>query len=275
MAQLTTYPQDSRFTSGDILIKDGTGGTKKILASDAAIEFAGLVSAVNHRNIYRGKNLGTAITTAQRAAIQAGTFDDLFIGDYWTLNGHAYEIADMDYWYNCGDTSFTKHHLVIIPRNQMYTATMNATNITDGGYVGSLMYTENLNAAKTQITTDFAELLLTHRNYFTNAVTAGAPSGGAWFDSTVDLMNEPMVYGSFVFAPGGNGVTIPTRYTPDHSQLAIFRLNPLSLHKRESYWLRDVVSAASFADVDSHGNANCLVASTSRGVRPAFAVGLA
>ena len=275
MGKLTTYPAGTRFDSGDILIKDGTGGTKKILASDAASEFAGLVSAINHRNIYRGKNLGTAITAAQQTAIQTGTFDDLFIGDYWTLNGHIYEIADMDYWYNCGDTAFTKHHLVVVPRNKMYDATMNATNTTDGGYVGSLMYTTNLNTAKTQITTDFGALLLSHRQYFTNAVTAGVPSGGAWFDSTVDLMNEPMVYGSHFFGPAGDGVLMPTRYTIDNSQLALFRLNPRAYKNRESIWLRDVVSAAYFALVAYDGDTGYNNASTSFGVRPAFAVGLA
>lgn len=71
---------------------------KTIKASDAAKEFAGLVSDIQHRNVYRGKNLGTAITEAQQAAIHNATFDDLFIGDYWTINGHKYVIADMNYW---------------------------------------------------------------------------------------------------------------------------------------------------------------------------------
>ncbi len=275
MGKLTTYPADTRFTSGDILIKDGSGGTKKILASDAASDFAGMVSAINHRNIYRGKNLGTVITAAQQTAIQSGTFDDLFIGDYWTLNGHVYEIADMNYWYNCGDTAFTKNHLVMVPRNKMYDATMNTTNTTDGGYVGSLMYTANLDTAKSQITTDFGSLILSHRQYFTNAVTNGAPSGGAWFDSTVDLMNEPMVYGSYIFAPGGDGAAIPTRYTIDNSQLALFRLNPRTYKNRETTWLRDVVSASDFAFVGIYGLTACYYASNSVGVRPAFAVGLA
>ena len=72
-------PSDNTDELGDILIKDGTNGTKKITVKDAATEFAGLVSAVNHRNIFRGKNLGSTITDAQKAAIANGTFDDLFI----------------------------------------------------------------------------------------------------------------------------------------------------------------------------------------------------
>ena len=107
--------------------------------ADAAKEFAGLVSAMQHRNVFRGKNLGTSVTAAQKAAIQNGTFDDLFIGDYWVINGVNWTIADMDYWYNCGDTAFTRHHLVIIPGGQLYSAKMNDTNTTEGGYFGSKM----------------------------------------------------------------------------------------------------------------------------------------
>lgn len=273
MAKLTSYPASSRFDSGDIIIKDGTAGTKKIAVKDAASEFSGLVSVENHRNTYRGKNLGNTVTAAQKSAIQNGTFDDLYIGDYWTINGIVYRIADMDYWFNCGDTSFNKHHLVIVPDNILYNAQMNETNITTGGYVGSKMYTENLNQAKTTITAAFGDMLLTHREYLTNAVSNGQPSAGAWFDSNVELMNEIMVYGSHVYAPMNNGTAIPNKYTIDKQQLALFALNPKMVNRRYTYWLRDVVSAASFATVNGNGYTSYDDASNSLGVRPAFPVG--
>ena len=273
MAKLIDYPADTRFNSDDILIKDGSNGTKKILVTDAAVEFAGMVSAINRRNVYRGKNLGTAVTAAQKAAIQAGTFDDLFIGDYWVINGVNWVIADMDYWYNCGDTPFTNHHLVIVPSASLYSAKMNETNTTEGGYVGSLMYRENLNNAKTTISTAFGDMLLTHREYLVNAVTSGYPSAGAWFNSTVELMNEIMVYGSHIYTPAGNGTTIVTRYTINKQQLSLFRLNPRAINNRVSIWLRDVVSSSYFAYVHYDGTATFGNASVSRGVRPAFAIG--
>lgn len=271
--KLTEYSAVTRFDNGDILIKDGTGGTKKILARDAAIDFQGLISVENHRNTYRGKSLGSSISAAQKTAIQNGTFDDLYIGDYWTLSGVVYRIADMDYWYNCGDTQFTKHHLVMVPDNSFYNAQMNETNITTGGYVGSKMYTENLNQAKTTIRTAFGDMLLTRREYLTNAVTDGRPTAGAWFDSNVELMNEIMVYGCHVYAPMGNGVTVPNKYTTCKQQLALFQLNPKMLNRRYTFWLRDVVSAAAFANVASNGNASYYGASYSHGVRPAFPIG--
>ena len=274
MAKLTDYQADSRFTSGDILIKDGMNGTRKITAADAAVEFAGLVSAVNHRNIYRGRSLGSTVTDAQKAAISSGTFDDLFIGDYWTIGGVQWVIADMDYWYNCGDTVFTRHHLVIVPSRNLYNAQMNATNITEGGYVGSLMYTANLETAKNTITAAFGTMVKTHREYLVNAVTAGAPSAGAWFDSTVELMNEPMVYGSYIHTAGSSGITFAWRNTTDKTQLALFALNPMAINNRGYYWLRDVASAAYFACVRPDGIANSWYASSDiLGVRPAFAIG--
>lgn len=273
MSKLTEYPAATRFDANDILIKDGTNGTKKITVANAASEFAGLVSDVNHRNIYRGKNLGTAITAAQKAAISSGTFDDLFIGDYWTIDGVVYRIADMDYWYNCGDTAFAKHHLVMVPDTSMYDAKMNDTNTTEGGYVGSKMYTEGLDNAKATIQAAFGNMLQTHREILINAVTDGHPSGYAWYDSTVELMNEIMVYGCHVYAPAGNGELTPVQYTINKQQLALFQLSPRMVNNRLTYWLRDVVSSAFFARVSYDGSADYSGASSSYGVRPVFAIG--
>lgn len=273
MAKMTEYTAATRFDSGDILIKDGTNGTKKITAADAASEFAGLVSSTQHRNVFRGKSLGTSITAAQKTAISSGTFDDLFIGDYWTINNTRYDIADMDYWYNCGDTAFTSHHLVMIPHSALYDARMNSTNTTEGGYVGSEMYTTNLDQAKSTISTDFGSMLKTYREYLVNAVTDGYPSAGAWFDSTVDLMNEIMVYGTYVYTPANDGVNLSKRTTINKQQLALFALSPKSINTRGTIWLRDTVSATDFALVNNRGYAGSSNAEYSFGVRPVFAIG--
>lgn len=243
------------------------------IPTDAVVSKAQEISAINHRNVYRGKNLGSSVTAAQKAAIQAGTFDDLFIGDYWVINGVTWVIADMDYFYNCGDTAFTKHHLVIVPNGSLYNAQMNDSNVTTGGYVGSKMYTENLNSAKATISAAFGDMVLSHREYLTNAATDGHPSAGGWFDSTVGLMNEIMVYGTHVHAPANDGVTIPTRYTVAKQQLALFALNPRAINNRTTIWLRDVVSAAHFTRVSYDGSARYDYAAGSNGVRPEFCIG--
>lgn len=272
--KITNYTQATVFDDGDFLIKDGNGGTKIIKATDAAADMLEKVlNADMHANIYRGKNLGTSVTAEQIAAIQNGTFKDLYVGDYWVINGVTWRIADMDYFYNCGDTAFTKHHLVIVPNSSLYSAQMNETNVTTGGYVGSKMYTENLEQAKTTITEAFGELVLTHRDYLCNAVESGHASGGAWYDSNVELMNEVMVYGCFIRAAMCTGSVVVANYTTAKKQLALFRLNPKMLNRRIWFWLRDVVSSTSFAGVISNGGANNDSAVNSHGVRPYFVIG--
>lgn len=220
----------------------------------------------------RFKYLGTSVTSEQWAAIQNGTFDGLFLGDYWTINGVDYIIVAFDYWLNTGDTPCTKHHVVVIPRVNLYTYKFNPTNTTEGGYVGSDLYKNGLTQAKTTINSAFGSAhILSHRQYLMNAVTNGKPTGSDWYDSTVELMNENMVYGGRQFSPMPDG-TDPRNtcrnYTIDKSQLPLFHLAPWLIRNRQWYWLRDVVSAAGFADVDSLGSADCYSASHAGGVCP-------
>ena len=135
------------------------------------------------------------------------------------------------------------------------------------------MYTENMDQAKTLASSAFGNLILTHREYLTNAVTDGHASAGAWFDSTLDLPNEIMMYGCHVYAAMNNGTVIPTNYTIGKAQLALFTVVPKLISNRATFWLRDVVSSASFAHVSNRGNTNYSYASNSSGVRPVFAIG--
>lgn len=227
--------------------------------------------AAAHNCIYRGKNLGTSVTAEQYAAISSGKFTDLYIGDYWVIKGVTYRIAAFDYYYNCGDTNFTKHHAVIVPDTSLYKAQMNTSNVTTGGYTGSAMYKSNLAQAKTTIKAAFGSAhVLTKRELLTNAVNGNTPSGWAWFDSDVELMNEVQAYGSVAWgAHDGNGYNVAS----GDGQFPLFMFDRTKLHNREDYWLRDVASAAYFSRVNSYGNADISLASNSLGVRPAFCIG--
>lgn len=231
-------------------------------------------NAATHNMVYRGKALGTSVTSEQWAAIKAGTFKDLYLGDYWSIGGMDYIIAAFDYWYKCGDTACNTHHAVVIPRSQLYTYKFNPTNTTEGGYVGSDLYKNGLTQAKTTFNTAFGSAhILNHREYLVNAVTNGKPIGSDWYDSTVDLMNENMVYGGRQFSPMPDG-TDPwntcRNYTIDKSQLPLFRLAPWMSFVRDQWcWLRDVASAAGFANCHGNGYADCGAASNARGVWPA------
>ncbi len=269
-------------SSGNLLmVHDGAGlksitlgNLQSVINSPIENKIAPLIvtGAGAHNAIYRGKNLGSSVTNAQYSAISSGTFDDLYIGDYWSINGVNYRIAGFDYYYRCGDNDFTKHHVVLVPDTQLYTHCMNDTNTTEGGYVGSKMYKEGLEQAKKTIKAAFPNHVATHRIYLTNAVTNGRPSGGAWFDSEVDLMTEAMLYGCRHFSPMNNGVDIPTNYTVERGQLPLFHLAPNFIHANRQtwFWLRDVVSAAYFAFANADGDAAYSRASAAAGVRPAF-----
>lgn len=226
-----------------------------------------------HNAIYRGKYLGASVTAEQYAAIKAGTFDDLYIGDYWTISGVNYRIAAFDYYYKTGDTSCETHHVTVVPDTQLYTHCMNDTNITTGAYVGSKMYTEGLNSAKETINTAFGSAhILNHRQHLQNATTDGYASGASWYDSTVELMTEQNVYGGKVFGNCQNGTALPNSYTIDKSQYPLFAFRPDLISNRQWFWLRDVVSAAHFALVAGNGIAAYRYASCADGVRPAFSI---
>lgn len=227
--------------------------------------------AAAHNCIYRGKNLGTSVTAEQYAAISSGKFTDLYIGDYWVIKGVTYRIAAFDYYYNCGDTNFTKHHAVIVPDTSLYKAQMNTSNVTTGGYTGSAMYKSNLAQAKTTIKAAFGSAhVLTKRELLTNAVNGNTPSGWAWFDSDVELMNEVQAYGSVAWgAHDGNGYNVAS----GDGQFPLFMFDRTKLHNREDYWLRDVSSAPYFSNVLVNGYASSDYASRSIGVRPAFCIG--
>lgn len=238
-----------------------------------------------HNSIYRGKYLGSSVSADQWSAIGAGTFDDLFIGDYWTIDSVNWRIAAFDYWLNSGDTACYTHHVVIVPDSNLLsgdgstTHWMNATDTTAGGYMGTDFYTgNNSNTGKAQCRTKAQNAfgsghILTHREYFTNSMTNGRPSGSAWADSDIDMMNERMVYGNAPFTPVSDGSSVPANYTIDNAQLPLFAIDHSRICNRASWWLRDPVSGTSFAPVGNTGSCYYTGASnTGLGVRPAFGI---
>ena len=266
ISQLETEDKDSVVEAINELVA-------RIAEDEENLEPLNYDGAGAHNAIYRGKNLGAALTAAQSAAIRDGSFKDLYIGDYWTINGTVYRIADFDYFLRAGDTECTTHHAIIVPDENMDSQKMNDSNVTTGAYVGSKMYTTNMATAKAKIKADFGSAhILAHREYLANAVSNGKQSAGAWYDSEIELMTESMVYGAPHFAPACDGSTVPANYTVACKQLNLFRHRPDLISNRQTYWLRDVVSAANFARVDDHGGCAYLGASGAFGVRPAFPI---
>lgn len=224
----------------------------------------------------RDRSLG-APTTEHFEMIASDKYNELFLGDYWTVDGVDWVIGDFKFWHNTGDPVCTKPHVVAFPRNNLYNYKFNPTSTAEGGYVGSDLYKNGLTQAKQMVTAAFGSAhILSHRECLVNAVTNGKPTGTDWYDSTVELMNENMVYGGRQFSPLPDGATEPwsacRNYTIDKSQLSLFRYEPWMICNRSWYWLRDTVSPDYFAAVSNAGTADSDVASNARGVRPVVGI---
>lgn len=234
-------------------------------------DIVGYDNAAAHNSIYRGKNLGTQFTAEMSANIKNGTFKDLYCGDYLVINGTTYRFMDLNYLFKTGDTSLEINHILVVPDAPMYNHVMNDTNTTEGGYVGSKMYTSGLDQALAKIKADFGEShIVTYRNLLVNTVSNGVLSNWAWYSRQIDLMNEEMVYGTRAWSQASqNGYDTGT----NKSQLAAFQHNHSLISScRSWYWLRAVRSSAYFCLVDGDGFANGYGASNAGGVRPCFLI---
>ena len=262
---------------------DTTNGTTKKAVIENLLNVIVPSNAGGHNAIYRGKDITEYFYGREKynektfsQAVADGTFDNIFVGDYiiGKTSNRKYIVADINYRLHCGDTECKTQHVLVIPERIMGTAKMNDANITTGAYIGSKMYTEYLTPFKTIIKNDFeVGHILKHKELLTNAVTDGKSSAWAWYDSTIELMNESMVYGHNAWGSHHGYET-----GADKSQLSLFKHRPdliVALNDAGSrywYWLRDVVSSSGFANVNGSGNASDYGAGYSCGVRPAFLI---
>ena len=243
--------------------------TSKIATPSWFDDLFGTQTAGFHNSIYRGKFLGNALTPEQSAEIQAGTFRDLWLGDYWLINGHTHTIADFDPYYRCGDTELTAHHIGVISDGG-WTSAWYSSNDTSRGYASTDAGTVRKyikDTVQPAIIADFGSAhVLAYRAIYPSAYSSGKATGWAWVDARVELMNETEVYGYQVWAGDGQGNGHEDGISK--RQLSIFRVNPASMNIRADWWLRSVQSAAGACTVTGSGTADRYAASTVLGVRP-------
>ena len=218
--------------------------------------------------------------------ISNGTFDGLFVGMHFTAqydgNPVVFRIAGFDIYLNNGDTALTRHHAVIVPDSALCNAQMNASNTTEGAYYGSKMRNETIlgsGGVDEKLTATFGSHLLSFRELLSNTMDPNSVSGGypgykgassnwAWYDSKSDLMSEVEVYGSAIC--GSSFFDVGSA----KAQLPLFALAPHLINPgRFDWWLRAVVSSASFALVNGSGDATYNFAGGTYGVRPRFLIG--
>ena len=216
--------------------------------------------APTHNNVFRGQNLG-ALNATHIANIQNGTFHDMFIGDYFSINGSNYVIAGINYKKGHGDnTGIGANHLVLMPSDWSKTPTqtlapdgstthyMNDTDTAAGGFAGSKLYKTYLPQIQQKLESDFGSNLMTFRTVVSTDVDAsGAPDQGNWCDAKVGIPNEVMIYGTTLSGNNKNGAWYNTG--DENSQLPLMRLNDSERcnNRAGSFWLRDIHSASGFA----------------------------
>ena len=233
-----------------------------------------------HNSIFRGKNLGSSVTSTQWANIKNGTFKDLFIGDYWQIDGVNWRIGAFDYYLRKGTLNTAHHHVVIVPDSILKGGAnkqMNSQGTTAGGFMGSAMITTHIGQVRAQqpYTIFGYDHMMGFNVFLTNAVSNGRPSAGIWVTMNISLLSELLVFGSHVFGASNSNGNPPLNHTVEHTQLPLFSLATQYITETNGgqYWLQDIVSSASFATVEGSGRASYALANTGNiGVRPYFCI---
>lgn len=273
-------------TNNDFLMTFNDGSESKTRLRDA---FYAMVpdGAPTHNNIFRGQNLG-ALNATHIANIQNGSFHNMFIGDYFSINGSNYVIAGINTKHFHGDNTSLGNHLLLMPDrfskledgtvmagDGKTTHYMNDTDTTTGGFAGTKLYQTYMPSIQKKLEADFGSNLLTFREFISNHVDAsGAPDTGDWRDAKLGIPNEVMIYGTTMNGNNKNGAQ--SNIGDDDTQLPLFRLNPdeITNHREGAFWLRDVHSASAFSHVSSFGDTSFDNASNAWfGVRAFFLIG--
>ena len=275
--------QGNAWFAGDVYTGSTSGtnkddGSKKLATEEYVTNLLCINNAGFHNSIFRGKDVTSYLTDGTLYnRISSGTFRDLFVGDYIIKNNITWRIAGFDIHLNKGDQPLTIHHAVIVPDSNLTNGTMNSEGSTEGGYVGSTVYQNDLPTVLTNyITPVFGNHVIEHRALLTNEINPtgynrmgtndGCSNGHSWYSRRLDLMDECEVYGSIIWS--SSGFDCGSAYT----QLPLFALAPQYILSNEPYWLKDVSTSHSYASVTNSGIADGAWTASILGVRPRFLI---
>lgn len=320
--KITELVRATNVENTDLLLLETNNGTRSISYKDLtktidenidkATEphpFAN--NAAAHNGIFRGKDLKYLGVEEICKRISNGTFEDLYIGDYFDITiSTSYGgsevvrciLAGFNIYINNGNVAVTKNHAVIVPKNCFKTtAKMNTTSTTGKSsntlntsdlkaYAGCDMHNIVLPVYADAIRTVIGEShLLRRKSLLTKDVSetlssmagggfTGASSDYDWYDVELQLLSEIQVYGSNICSSSSYDVGL------DNLQLPLFALDPTTkicgtngkdsctTATRKQYWLRNVVSHNRFANVNHWGVSASQQANDLFGVRPFFCI---
>lgn len=269
--------------AGDVYIGSTSGtnkdaGSKKLATEEYVTNLVRINNAGFHNSIFRGKDVTAYHTDGTLyTRISSGEFDDLFVGDYIIVNNITWRIAGFDIHLNKGDHVLRTHHAVIVPDNSLTSGAMNSEGSTEGGYVASLVYQNDLPTVLTNsITPVFGSHVIEYRAPLTNGINPtgynrtgkndGCSDSYDLYSRKLDLMDECEVYGSAIWS--SSGFDCGSAYT----QLPLFALAPQYILSDGPYWLKDVSTSHSYASVNAVGMADRALTGSFIGVRPRFLI---
>lgn len=252
-------------------LNDPSGETEAVRLAYADKTYVAIANNVGgHNSVYRGKNLGASVTPEQWASIKAGTFDDMFIGDYWYNQGVHWRIAAFDYF-----AQSKAHHIVIIPDEVLTASKMfETTSGLEGGYQSSYLYNTVMPNVLDIIKEKFADdaHLLQVSTQFINAVNAsGVPTGIAATSVKASIMNELQAYGTYVNAAIMDAST-GAKALNAAGQFPLFAKNNRHVMTGQAYWLRDPAGTTFYCAVNKTYIGHALVTDQTLGVRPYFCI---
>lgn len=243
------YPADTVIAAGDILLKDGANGTKKVVGSDLPYAIFDGVPMM-HNNIYRGVNLGSSYTAAQRNAVSSGTFTGLWIGDYWTIGGIQWIIVDFDYW------GGTTHHLLVMPRTGHYQGPVHPDVVAATGIRSTALMSNAVDPGSDSFQSLFNNLGFSHTIVRRQGWDAASRRNTSIREvSTVaDVLSEGMVIGSKPITSEPTEPNGTIWKTNDSRQLSYFRMGgKMPLNSGQVSWLSDQTADYYFATINDLG----------------------
>lgn len=223
-----------------------------------------------HNSIYRGKNLGSTLTSQQKLAIKNGTFKDLYIGDYWEsdkANKIKFRIAGFNYW-KCEDSSLKNHIIIVADYNEQDKLPM-CKQLSDftKGYTNSSLKNKlnsgSLVSKEHAISVFGSTSILLIREYLPIKITEdGSYESCTGVYGNFEIPTVEMVFGNFKNYQKSSGTRI----------LPLFMMNPELIPGKNPYWLRNTTGRNIYAIANSDGLVSSSNADTSNYVRLVFGV---
>ena len=222
-----------------------------------------------HNSLFRGGSLGNNVNP-YLTSIRNGTFDNMFLGDYFSINGVTWRIVAFDYFYGIGYPKYLRHHVIVLPDQPLYTSRYNDTNNIPTAFTSFEIGRTGLNRAISTAQGAFGtgNVLQPLTKFPTSYNNLSQITGSDWLAHTAGLMTEDMIFGRQAIS----------RHDFQRGDLAIGRFPIFELAKNyiaceSNYWTRDIATTNSSIYVGTDASEYTAAYTSEQGVRPYFAIG--